>query len=69
MTQKLGHAKETETICMEPLDLRERDRLGKLVSYACEASRQINSKYENQFTICHKEHVDTIIIPIRMMSG
>lgn len=52
MAQNRGHISETETICLETLDLlRERgDLIGNLISYAREASRKIKAIFENPAT-------------------
>lgn len=69
MTQMLGYAKETETMCMEPLDLREGDLIGNQVSFSREAIRQVKVIFENLDTTWHRELVYTIIIPTRVIGG
>mgnify|MGYP006940255004 CR=1 FL=1 len=67
--QEGGHISETETICLEPLDLLKEDLIGNLTNYARDASRLIKAIFENPATTRHKENVDTIIIPTRLMGG
>lgn len=62
MAQKWGNVKETETICMEPLDKREGDIIDNLISYIREASRYVKTIFESPATTRNREYMDTIII-------
>ena len=69
MDQKWAYAKETETICLEPLDLREGDLIKNLIDYAQEVGRQLSAIFDNPETLRHREHIDTILIPTRVKGG
>ena len=69
MTQKWAHLKETETICMEPLDIRGGNRIKNLVGYAGDVKRQVGAIFMDPATARHREYVNTIVIPVREMGG
>ena len=69
MAQKWAHSKETGVICMEPLNLRGGNAIKNLISYASDANRQLDAIFTNPATARHREHVNTIIIPVRWIGG
>ena len=69
MTQKWAHPRESETICMEPLDLRKGVGISNLIDYASDVTRQVGAIFTDPATARHREFVDTIVIPVRDMGG